>query len=76
MSLIEEENRAHNLQAIEDRKVAEAEHLVEMAQKLMTEESYKDPRLQAFKQRRREQAMQERWWKPSLTLALPKKRVF
>jgi hypothetical protein len=76
MSAIEDANREHNLQAIEDRKVAEAEHLVEMAQKLMTEESYKDPRLQAFKQRRREQAMQGRWWKPSPIPALPKKRTF
>jgi hypothetical protein len=72
MSLIENANRAHNLQAIEDRKVAAAEHYAEMAQKLMTEESYKDPRLQAFKQRRRDQALQLRWWKPNG--AMPKKR--
>jgi hypothetical protein len=72
VSDIENANRAHNLQAIEDRKVAAAEHYVEMAQKLMTEESYKDPRLQAFKQRRRDQALQLRWWKPNG--AMPKKR--
>jgi hypothetical protein len=74
VSLVEDQNRTQNLQAIEDRKVAEAEHLVVMNRERLTAESYNDPRLQAFKARRREQAMQLRWWKPSL--ALPKKRNF
>jgi hypothetical protein len=74
VSLVEDQNRTQNLQAIEDRKVAEAEHLVVMNRERLTAESYNDPRLQAFKARRREQAMQLRWWKPSL--ALPKKRQF
>ena len=74
MSLVEDQNRTQNLQAIEDRKVAEAEHLVVMNRERLTAESYNDPRLQAFKARRREHAMQERWWKPNL--ALPKKRQF
>ena len=74
MSLVEDQNRTQNLQAIEDRKAAEAEHLVTMVREMMAAESYKDPRLQAFKARRREHAMQERWWKPNL--ALPKKRNF
>jgi hypothetical protein len=74
VSTIEEANRIANLQAIEDRKVAEAEHLVVMNRERLTAESYNDPRLQAFKARRREQAMQLRWWKTSVTLVLPKKR--
>jgi hypothetical protein len=76
MSLVEDENRARNLQALEDRKDTETEHLVEMNRARLASEACYDPRLIAFKQRRLEQAAQIRWWKPSLTPTLPKKRQF
>lgn len=76
MSFIEEECRAYNLQAAEDRKKAEAEHLVEKNRQQITAESYNDPRLLTFKQRRREQTLQVRQWKLGSNPALPKKRVF
>ena len=52
MSLIEEQNKAHNLQAIEDRKMAEKEHAIELERQRRVEESYKNPTLLAFRARR------------------------
>ncbi len=52
MSLIEEQNKAHNLQAIEDRKMAEKEHAIELERQRRVEELYKNPTLLAFRARR------------------------
>jgi hypothetical protein len=60
MSLIEDQNREQNLQAIEDRKVAVQEHLVEMERLRLTNESYSDPKLAAFRKRREEQVLRHR----------------
>ena len=76
MSSIEDANRAQNLQAVEDRKVAEAEHLVEMSRASLASEALYDPKLIAFKKRRQDQAAQTRWWKPSVDSPFPKKRQF
>ena len=60
MSLIEDQNRAHNEQAVKDREVAAKEHLVEMERLRLLEESYKNPALIAFRKRREEQVLRHR----------------
>lgn len=75
MSLVEDQMRATNDAAKESNLLADAEHLLERARQSLTEASYYDPRVVGFKERRRAQAMQERWWKPSIVQVPPKKRV-
>jgi hypothetical protein len=76
LSDTEDQRKVHNLQSAEDRKVSEAERLAEMNRERMVAESYLDPRLIVFREKRKIQTMQTRWWKTSLTSALPKKRKF
>lgn len=72
MSAIEDATRALNLQAAENSKNAAIEHMAALVREQQYADSCYDPRVVAFKERRREQAGQLRWWKPSN--ALPKKR--
>ena len=74
MSLLEEQVYAANAAAKAESHNAELEHRLEMARKSLTDASIYDPRVIAFKERRRIISNQVRWWKPSDTQVLPKKR--
>ena len=74
MSLLEEQVRAANAAAKAESHNAELEHRLELARKSLTDASYYDPRIIAFKARRQVIAEQVRWWKPSVDQVLPKKR--
>jgi hypothetical protein len=76
MSLVEDETRERNLQALKERIDAEAEHRVEAVRAGLASAACYDPIVVAFKKQRQEQAAQIRWWKPSLTPMFPKKRQF
>jgi ribosomal protein L24 len=66
--------RAENAARREDNRMAEMDHRIEMAKVMLTQNMPKDPRVEEFKKRRVEIAMQPRWWKPSAETVLPKKR--
>jgi hypothetical protein len=55
MSMLDELNKVQNEQAVEDRKVAAQEHLVELERLRLLEEAYKNPSLIAFWARRKTQ---------------------
>ena len=74
MSIAEDQTRAANAAAKEDNRMAEMDHRIEMAKVMLTQNMPKDPRVEEFKKRRVEIAMQPRWWKPSAETVLPKKR--
>ena len=74
MSIAEDQMRAENAARREDNRMAEMDHRIEMAKVMLTQNMPKDPRVEEFKKRRVEIAMQPRWWKPSAETVLPKKR--
>ena len=74
MSIAEDQTRAANAAAKEDNRLAEMDHRIEMAKIRLAQDAPKDPRVEEFKKRRVEIAMQPRWWKPSAETVLPKKR--
>ena len=70
MSLLEDQTRAANAEAKEANRLAEMDHRIEVVKQSLP----KDPRVDEFKKRRTAITMQVRWWKPSITQVLPKKR--
>jgi hypothetical protein len=60
VSLIEEATRALNLRAAEESKNAALEHMVAMNRERIASEACYDPRVIAFKERRKELALQPR----------------
>jgi hypothetical protein len=75
MSLVEDAIREANAKVKSELKGIEQEHMIAMNRERITSESYYDPRVVKFKERRREIAGQVRRWKPSIAQALPKKRL-
>ena len=74
MSLVEDQRNRENAVASAERGNAWLEHMSALSRERIAAEAYYDPRVIAFKARRKTQAGQLRWWKPSLDLTLLKKR--
>ena len=73
MSDIEDQRNKENFIAEEGKKNAWVEHMEFLSRELLLVASYYDPRVIAFKERRKVQSMKLRW--PVTGNALPKKRV-
>ena len=74
MSIYDQINKENSQRKEECHNVA-LEHMVVLEQQRIAAESYYDPRVVVFKARRKAQALQERRWKPSIALVLPKKLI-
>lgn len=73
MSLVEDQMHAANAACKEDNRLAEMDHRIEMAKKMLLSVVPKDSLVEEFKKNRVAIAMQTRWWKPSIDQTLPKK---
>lgn len=73
MSLVEDQRNRENAVASAERGNAWLEHMSALSRERIAAEAYYDPRVIAFKARRKTQAGQLRWWKPRDIL--PKKRT-
>ena len=74
MSILEDQVYAANAAAKAECHNADLEHRLEVARKSLADASIYDPRVIAFKERRKAHAMQTRYWKPSTETVVPKKR--
>jgi hypothetical protein len=74
MSITDDQTRAQNLQNKEDSKNAWNEHVKELTRQRLASEAMFDPRVVAYKARRKEQANQPR--KIQISFAVRKPRQF